>query len=134
MFYFSEINLGVVFCCIYATIKSMNSTPKTIKVYQAPNGKIPFEEWLIAVKDKKTRASIDLRVARLSLGLFGDTKHLSDGVYELRIHIGPGYRVYYGIEGNDIVILLCGGSKASQSKDIAKAQAYLADYRSENDA
>ena len=69
------------------------------------------------------------RIGRLRLGNFGDSKRVGE-VFELRIHIGPGYRVYYGREGETVVILLCGGDKGSQASDIERAEAYWRDYRS----
>ena len=66
------------------------------------------------------------RIARLRLGNFGDTRPVGDGVHELRIHFGPGFRVYFGREGDAVVILLCGGDKGSQRRDIAKAIALAA--------
>ena len=83
------------------------------------------------MKDAKTRAKIDVRLGRLRLGNFGDTKSVSKGVYELRIHFGPGYRIYYGQEGTKIIILLCGGDKNSQKKDIKKAILFWEEYKGE---
>lgn len=74
---------------------------------------------------------MDVRIGRLRLGNFGDTKSLGTGVYELRIHFGPGYRIYYGLEGNKIVILLCAGDKSSQKKDIKKAVTFWEEYKGE---
>ncbi len=97
---------------------------KTI-VYQTDTGKEPFTEWLIDL-DKTTRAIIIARLKRLNLGNFGDCKPLKQaiGVWELRIDYGSGYRVYFGKQGNAIVILLVGGDKGSQERDIKKAQEY----------
>lgn len=71
-----------------------------------------------------------MRLDRLKLGNFGDCKTLQEGVSELRIHYGPGIRIYYGKIGNRIVLLLCGGDKDSQDNDINKAKEYLKDYQS----
>ena len=97
---------------------------KTI-VYQTDTGKEPFTEWLIDL-DKTTRAIIIARLKRLNLGNFGDCKPLKQaiGVWELRIDYGSGYRVYFGKQGKAIVILLVGGDKGSQERDIKKAQEY----------
>ena len=70
------------------------------------------------------------RLDRLKLGNFGDCKTISDGVSELRIHYGPGIRIYYAKTGNKVILLLCGGDKGSQKKDIDKAKEYLKDYQS----
>ncbi len=84
-----------------------------------------------ALRDKRAKARIQTRVDRLSLGLFGDWKSVGEGVFELRISEGKGYRVYYGKEGEAIVILLCGGNKSSQTKDIKQAKIYWKDYKGE---
>ena len=85
--------------------------PKTIRNYVTPTGKEPFEEWLRSLRDVKTRAIIRTRLNRVRMGNFGDAKSLGEGVHELRIHYGPGYRLYIGKWEDTIVILLCGGSK-----------------------
>ncbi len=99
-----------------------------IRYYIANNGRAPFIEWLEGLSDRNVRARIKVRIDRLMRGLFGDTKALGDGIEELRIHYGPGYRIYYGrIEGR-IVILLCAGTKDRQKKDIDRAKAYWSDF------
>ena len=100
-----------------------------IEIYETATGKRPFETWMKA-KEIHTRAKIHTRVDRLRLGNFGDCKTLQEGVCELRIHYGPGIRIYYGKIGNKVVLLLCGGDKSSQTSDIAKAKEYLKDYQS----
>jgi putative addiction module killer protein len=107
----------------------METTVKIIKEYIAKDGKNHFREWLDNLRDIKTQAKIDIRISRLRLGNFGDTKGIGQGVYELRIHFGPGYRVYYGLEGNKIVLLLCGGDKRTQKKDIKKAVNHWEEYQ-----
>ena len=76
------------------------------------------------------RSKILTRLDRLKLGNFGDCKTIGDGLAELRIHYGPGIRVYYSKIGNKVILLLCGGDKGSQSKDISKAKEYLKEYQS----
>lgn len=78
----------------------------------------PFTEWLDSLKDRKGAAIIKARLDRLRFGLFGDSKYLDEGVYELRIQYGPGYRVYYMQSEEKIVVLLCAGDKSTQQKDI----------------
>jgi len=81
----------------------------------------PFDEWLTS-QDVKVRARVQSRLTRLQAGNFGDHKSLGAGVHELRIDFGPGYRVYYGKDGNTLVILLGGGTKKRQAKDINNAK------------
>ena len=94
-----------------------------------PSGKNLFGEWLDSLRDAKAEARIAARVARLAAGNFGDCKPLSDGVWELRIDWGPGYRVYYAMLGRKCVLLLCGGDKRKQSADINRAVGYWSDYQ-----
>ena len=98
--------------------------------YLTPNGKDPFQETLNGLWDNKARAYILRRIDRASEGNFGDhTNNLKDGVSELRINLGPGYRVYYSLfEGEMLILLLCAGDKSTQSKDIKRAIAYRTDY------
>jgi len=81
-----------------------------------------FKKWMKALKDKTARTIINARIRRLSLGNKGDTGPIGDGVSELRIDYGPGYRVYYTMIQGCLIILLCGGDKSSQSRDIVKAK------------
>jgi putative addiction module killer protein len=102
-----------------------------VRIYASPGGAEPYTEWEMRLGDRTARARIRARIGRLRLGNFGDSKRVGD-VFELRIHVGPGYRVYFGREGDAVVILLCGGSKRSQARDIERAEAYWRDYRSRN--
>jgi putative addiction module killer protein len=81
-----------------------------------------FAKWRSKLKDDVARAAIALRIARLELGQIGDAKPVGDGVSELRIHYGPGYRIYFHRRGQTIIVLLCGGNKTTQAKDIQKAK------------
>lgn len=83
---------------------------------------VVFTEWLKKLNDSNARARILLRLKRVSLGNLGDVSPIDGGVSELRIHYGPGYRIYFTTKGDTIVILLCGGDKSTQAKDIAKAK------------
>ena len=96
--------------------------------YLTENKKNPFRNWLEGLRDRQARAKIRVRLNRIRLGNFGDSKSVGNGVSELRITYGPGYRVYFGRKGNTVVILLIGGSKKTQSKDIALAKKYWNDY------
>jgi len=100
-----------------------------IRHYLTASGKNPFEEWLDGLRDSKAEARIAARIARLAAGNFGDCKALTDGVWELRISWGPGYRVYYAMSGRTCVLLLCGGDKRKQSADINRAVEYWNDYQ-----
>ena len=91
----------------------------------------PLQAWLDSIKDKRSQRRIKLRIERMQYGNFGDYKSVGDQVYELRFFFsdGAGYRLFFGFDGDTIIVLLCGGDKSSQSKDIKKAKAYLEDYR-----
>ena len=101
-----------------------------IEIYETTNGKRPFGIWFEDIREMHTRAKILTRLDRLKLGNFGDCKTIEAGVSELRIHYGPGIRIYYAKVENKIILLLCGGDKGSQVKDINKAKEYLKDYQS----
>ncbi len=92
------------------------------------NGKQPFVSWLEKL-DNVTRRIIENRIARLSLGNYGDHKRIDQDIFELRFHIGSGYRVYFAEDGDTIVILLLGGDKKTQKRDIEKAKEYHDKYK-----
>jgi putative addiction module killer protein len=100
-----------------------------IRHYLAASGKNVFKEWLDSLRDVKAEARIAARIARLAAGNFGDCRPLKDGVWELRIDRGPGYRVYYAMVGRMCLLLLCGGDKRKQSRDIHRAVEYWNDYK-----
>jgi putative addiction module killer protein len=108
-------------------------TELEVRVYAGSDGREPFTEWLRGLRDGATRGRIRQRIARIRLGNFGDARSVGEGVHELRIHFGPGYRVYFGRDGDAIVILLCGGDKGSQDRDIRRAREYWRDYGSRSD-
>ncbi|EEC7248252.1 TPA: type II toxin-antitoxin system RelE/ParE family toxin [Escherichia coli] len=89
-----------------------------IEMKQTPE----FEKWLKSLKDKIAKAKILMRLERMEEGNFGDVEPVGDGLSELRIHQGKGYRIYFGNKNNQIVILLCGGDKSTQQLDIKKAK------------
>lgn len=92
-----------------------------ISHYLTPEGKDIFLEWQLSLRDTNARIAIDRRINRIELGNFGDHKFCRDGVWELRIDFGPGYRVYYAIAGSKVVLLLSGGDKGTQTTDINRA-------------
>uniref|UniRef100_C6DYU7 Addiction module killer protein n=1 Tax=Geobacter sp. (strain M21) TaxID=443144 RepID=C6DYU7_GEOSM len=100
-----------------------------IEYYTTEGGAAPFREWLQAMRDVTGWAKIRVRLDRARLGNLGDHKNLGEGLYELRVDYGPGDRVYYTMEGNRLILLLVGGDKESQRRDIAKAAGYLQDHR-----
>jgi putative addiction module killer protein len=97
--------------------------------YQTEDCKDPLTDWLQSIRDKQAQAKIRVRLKRLEAGNFGDCNPVGDGVQELREHLGAGYRVYFGRHGRTVVILLCGGSKKSQSADIKTAKEYWEDWK-----
>ena len=99
----------------------------TIREYITANGRNPFREWLESL-DRKVRARIQARVLRFEQGNLGDHKNLGAGVWEARLDFGPGYRLYFGKEESIIIILLAGGTKASQESDIKRAEKFWWDY------
>lgn len=99
-----------------------------IRKYVTEDEAIPIDEWLNNLKDRRAKARILIRLDRVRLGMFGDHKPVGEGVHELRISEGKGYRVYYGHTGKEVVLLLCGGNKPTQKKDIKRAQLFWQRY------
>lgn len=107
----------------------MEPRPRELRVYLTSSGNSPFDDWLDGLRDSKGRAQIEVRLDRLERGLLGDCKSVGDGVKELRVDFGPGYRVYFAEDGPVIVLLLIGGDKNRQEKNIKTAKEYLEEYR-----
>jgi putative addiction module killer protein len=101
----------------------------TLKIYETRSGSQPLTKWMQGLKDHKVRTSIRTRLYRMQLGNFGHCRSLGQGVYEMKIDFGPGYRIYYGMIGHTIVLLLCGGSKKTQEKDIRLASEFFKDHK-----
>ncbi|GAB7081897.1 type II toxin-antitoxin system RelE/ParE family toxin [Megalodesulfovibrio paquesii] len=97
--------------------------------YRTQDGREVITEWMDSLRDIRARARIAARIDRLKAGNFGDAKALREGVSELRVDYGPGYRVYFGIVGKTVVLLLLGGDKRTQEADIERAVFYLADFK-----
>ncbi len=102
---------------------------KIVKMFCKENGEEPIADW-ISKLDKTTQRIIDNRLARLLLGNYGDFKRINQDILELRFKIGPGLRVYFAEEDDNIVLLLCGGDKKTQKQDIKRAISYYEQYRS----
>ncbi len=99
----------------------------TVREYETAEGKVPFREWL-ATLDRTTRARVQARVLRFETGNLGDHKSVGGGVQEARVMFGAGYRVYFGQDGSSLVLLLVGGTRTTQAKDIRRAQGYWQEY------
>lgn len=104
---------------------------KHLEIYTLSDGEQPFIEWLESLDDQ-IRYRVKTRFDRVALGNLGDYKSISDGVFELRLNFGSGYRIYCGQNNNTVILLLCGGDKQSQQKDIKKAIHYWKLYRGRN--
>ena len=106
----------------------MEAVPKQIEIYQAANGGEPFTDWLEGLRDKQTRARIKKYIDRLEDGNTSNVKPVGEGVHELVMDFGKGYRAYFGSDGPTLVVLLVGGDKSQQQSDIATAKEYWSDY------
>jgi putative addiction module killer protein len=100
--------------------------------YMKEDGSVPFSDWLSTLRDMQAKTAIRRRIDRFGAGNPGNTRYLRNGVNELKIDMGPGYRVYYALNGQTIVLLLCGGDKGTQVADIAKAVGCLEDWKTLN--
>jgi putative addiction module killer protein len=104
-------------------------TPTEVVAFRAKDGQAPFEVWLDDVDDKRAVARVLARLARVRQGNLGDCKSIGEGVSELRVDYGPGYRVYFGQRGRTLVVLLCGGDKRTQDRDIRLAKQYWQEFK-----
>lgn len=106
--------------------------PKELRSYLLPSGTNPFSRWLHDIADVRTRIRIRTRLDRLALGHYGDYKILGEGICELKLNFGPGYRIYFGELEEHIILLLDGGDKSSQVRDIAKVKTYWQQVKAGN--
>lgn len=106
--------------------------PREVLMCHDETGHVPFEEWLFKILDRRTRARIEARIDRLEDGNFGDVVPVGEGISELRLDFGPGYRIYFGQQGDEIH-LIRGGNKSTQVADIAAAKAFWRTHDPEND-
>ena len=104
---------------------------RNLRNYVTADGRTPFEDWISKLRDQRAKARIFVRIDRVRLGNFGDCRSVGGGVYELRVDYGPGYRVYFGILGTAAVLLLCGGDKRTQSRDLENARRYWKEFKSD---
>ena len=103
--------------------------PKELVFYANENGNEPFYIWLEGLRDERNRRRILSRLVRVQQGNYGDVEPIGEGLSELRFFFGSGYRVYCGEDANNIVVILCGGDKDSQSQDIENAKTYWQEYK-----
>ena len=101
--------------------------------YETESGNVPFREWFESLKDSKTQDILDARLLRLRSGNFGKYESLGLGLFELKIYYGPGYRIYFGIAGAKVILLLTGGNKSTQDKDIQTAHRYWKHFKEERE-
>jgi putative addiction module killer protein len=100
-----------------------------IRHYLTVNEKDVYLDWFLKLRDVTAKIAINRRVNRIELGNFGDHKFCRDGVWELRVDVGAGYRVYYAVVGKEVILLLCGGDKRTQDSDIDRAYEYWQDWQ-----
>ena len=112
----------------------MEAVPLSVEIYETEAGRVPFSEWLTALRDLQASAKILLRIDRAKRGNLGDHKPIADGIFELRVDTGAGYRVYFGRVSSQVIVILWGGDKSTQQRDIEKAEQYWIDYRSQDNA
>ena len=103
-----------------------------VRRYLREANRSPADDWLVAMRDKVAQAAVRVRIRRMESGNFGDCKPVGEGVLEVRVDVGAGYRLYCGRRGATLVILLCGGDKRGQRADIERAKVYWADWKQRN--
>ena len=106
-----------------------DARPRQVELFRHPNGSEPFTEWLNTIRDSTVRARINHSLNRVKLGNFSDCQSISDGISELRLHHGPGYRIYFIEKDYTTILVLCGGIKRSQKSDIRTAKSCLLEHR-----
>lgn len=107
----------------------MDTSPYRITYYADAKGEKPFRKWFLSLRDRTAIQRIAARLDRIEAGNLGVIKPVGNGVFEIKIDYGPGYRVYYSVAGNQIILLLIGGDKSTQGQDIATAQAYWKEHQ-----
>ena len=112
----------------YTSLRLLETTPRELESYITPDGRKPFVEWLDSLTHDLQKI-VRMRLRRAESGNFGDVKAEGEGVSAMRIHTGKGYRIYFGQDGNRIVVLLVGGDKSTQERDIERAKAYWKNWK-----
>lgn len=112
----------------------MKIEEREVLVYMTGDGRCPYTDWFYGLKDQTTQTLIRERLARVRAGNLGDYKSLGAGLLEFRLHFGPGLRIYAGQDGLRLIVLVCGGDKGSQQRDIGIAAKYWQDYRRRTNA
>lgn len=112
----------------------MQSQPRELRIYENEQGNAPFADWLNALRDRSAVARIQKRLDRVALGKLGDNRPVGAGVFELRIDYDPRYRVYFAQVENLTVLLLCGGDKSTQERDILRAKQFWIDFKRRENA
>lgn len=110
-------------------MSSTEPKPRAVEFFELSEGRYPAKDWLFGLKSREDRQRILRRLEKVQAGNWGDWKWLGDAVGELRLQFGPGYRVYFGEDGQHLLILLVGGDKATQSRDISTAKRHWAVYK-----
>jgi putative addiction module killer protein len=112
----------------------MESQPHELTIYETDDGDAPFSSWLDSLRDREARARIRKRLDRVALGNLGDYRSVGEGVFEFRIDYGPGYRVYFAQIEVLVLLLLCGGDKSTQDRDIQKAKQFWSNFNQRENA
>lgn len=112
----------------------MEAQPLKVVFYVTEDADCPFERWLKSLRDRQARARIKMRLDRVEMGNFGDFRSVGDGVMELRLDYGPGYRIYFAQAEITVILLLCGGDKSTQDQDILRAKQYWKDFQKRQNA
>lgn len=111
----------------------MLTQPKDVRFYLTAAGRVPAREWLDSLRARAGRNAIEARIVRLRLGLVGRVREVGEGVHELKIEVGPGYRVYFANDGATVVIILTASDKRTQKPTIIRAKEYWRDYKERKD-
>ncbi len=100
-----------------------------IRYYETDNGRVPFHKWLKSIRDKKTRHKIRAAIDRAMEGNLSCYKRLSNGIFELKLYFGPGYRIYFAFTSDNIILILWAGTKQTQKQDIIKAEIFYENHK-----